>query len=65
MSSNVKTIHTIFFFKQHPTPQSILNMKGKYACKKVKNDAGKLIRKVTLKMIEKENGIFLTEKMHF
>ena len=59
-SSNVKTNHTIFFsFKQHSTPQPILNMKGKYACRNVKNDAEKLIRKVTLKMIEKENSFFL------
>ena len=37
MSSNVKTNHTnFFFFKQHSTPQPILNMKGKYACRNVK-----------------------------
>ena len=32
---------------------------------KCENDAEKLIRKVTLKMIEKENGFFLTKKMRF
>ena len=57
MSSNVKTNHTIFF-KQHSTPQPILNMKGKYACRNVKKDAEKLIRKVTLKMIEKKIFFF-------
>ena len=27
---------THFFFKHHSTPQPILNMKGKYACRNVK-----------------------------
>ena len=58
MSSNVKINHTIFFFKQHSTPQPILNMKGKYACRNVKMMQKKLIRKVTLKIIEKEMFFF-------
>ena len=32
---------------------------------KDENDAKKLIRKVILKMIEKENDFFLTKKMRF
>ena len=32
----LKQITQIFFFKQHSTPQPILNMKGKYACRNVK-----------------------------
>ena len=33
--------------------------------KKYENDIEKLIRKVILKMIEKENDFFLTKKMRF
>ena len=63
MSSNIKTNHT-FFFKQHSTPEPILSMKGKYACRNEKMMQKKLIRKVILKIIGKENGFFF-KKMRF
>ena len=62
----LKQITQNFFKKQYSTPQPILNMKEKYACRNVKMMQKKQIRKSTLKMIEKENCFFFfTKKMCF
>ena len=46
-------------------PPTYSKHEKKICMQKGENDVEKLIRKVTLKMIEKENGFFLTKKMRF
>ena len=57
MSSNVKTNHTIFFLN-NILPPTYSKYERKICMQKCENDAEKLIRKVTLKMIKNENNFF-------
>lgn len=57
MSSNVKTNHTNVF-SNNILPPTYSKHERKICMQKCENDAEKLIRKVTLKMIENENGFF-------
>ena len=65
MSSNVKTNHTIFIFFKTTFYPPTYTKHERICMQKCENDAKKLIRKVTLKMIEKEMFFFLTKKMRF
>ena len=57
MSSNVKTNHK-FFLKRQSTPPTYSKLEKKICMHKGENNAEKLIRIMTLKMIEKENDFF-------
>ena len=57
MSSNVKTNHTIFFQTTF-YPLTYSKYERKICMQKCENDAEKLIRKITLKMIKTLHSIF-------
>ena len=61
MSSNVKTNHTIFF-SNNILPPNLSKHERKICMQKYENDAEKLIRKVTLNIIEIENVFFLLRR---
>ena len=63
MSSNVKINNN--FLLNNILPPTYCKHERKICMQKCENDAEKLIRKVTRKMIENENDFFFLKKLRF